>query len=256
MRIIDKNTDFYDYMQNVYRDDSVTFDRTNSFILTKRHMCEYLDRCWHTNLNFYFCLLQVCNTFWLFLLKATKSIQVMDFTALLEFGDGEYITDYGVELLSSWKSYSRPRTLCKLELIHFDWPLTRHFSTPLFPKTKDYDQLCAYAKSLIVDNVQNMIEAINQSNYKVDGIIDSHIVHHGDVCGLDDNQIETHIPLLIASGFAVHIDPQEIYLSFEEYFSSEKTASERTESEGLTDKEKIENHGFGIKKSFRGKIQK
>lgn len=27
MRIIDKNTDFYDFYQNIYRDDSVTFDR-------------------------------------------------------------------------------------------------------------------------------------------------------------------------------------------------------------------------------------
>ena len=42
MRIIDKNTDFYDYLQNVYRDDSVTYDRTDSFILTKEMLCHHL----------------------------------------------------------------------------------------------------------------------------------------------------------------------------------------------------------------------
>ncbi len=31
MRIIDKNTDFYDCCQNMYRDNSLTFDRTDSF---------------------------------------------------------------------------------------------------------------------------------------------------------------------------------------------------------------------------------
>lgn len=35
MRIIDKNSDFYDYFQNIYYDNSLTFDRRSSFILTK-----------------------------------------------------------------------------------------------------------------------------------------------------------------------------------------------------------------------------
>ena len=39
MRIIDKNTDFYDYCQNMCRDNSLTFDRTDSFILSKDDLC-------------------------------------------------------------------------------------------------------------------------------------------------------------------------------------------------------------------------
>ena len=35
MRIIDKNYDFYDYLQGIYPDRTVTFDRTKSFTLSK-----------------------------------------------------------------------------------------------------------------------------------------------------------------------------------------------------------------------------
>ena len=41
MRIIDKNTDFYDYYQNIYPDDSLIFDRTDSFLLSKEDLCGY-----------------------------------------------------------------------------------------------------------------------------------------------------------------------------------------------------------------------
>ena len=55
---------------------------------------------------------------------------------------------------------------------------------------------------------------------------------------------------------ADYIDPLEMFLSLEEYFSLEKQANERSESIGLTDKERIENHGFSTKTSFRGKCKK
>ena len=68
-----------------------------------------------------------------------------------------------------------------------------------------------------------------------------------------DGYSEKHISLLKSCGLASCIEPLDIYLAFEEYFSTEKTAAERTESAGLTDKERIENHGFDLKESFRGK---
>ena len=52
------------------------------------------------------------------------------------------------------------------------------------------------------------------------------------------------------------MDPLAVYLAIEEFFSKEKTAAERIESVGLTDKERIENHGFDAKTSFRGKIER
>ena len=76
MRIIDKNTDFYDYYQNIYHDDSLTFDRTDSFLLTKENLCGYLPVDKYTpEGDFEYLLLQVCNTFWLFLVILVRSVR-------------------------------------------------------------------------------------------------------------------------------------------------------------------------------------
>ena len=39
MRIIDKNHDFYDYLQDP-TDNSIIFDRRGSFLLEKSHICD------------------------------------------------------------------------------------------------------------------------------------------------------------------------------------------------------------------------
>ena len=97
MRIIDKNTDFYDYIQNMYPDDSLTFDRTDSFVLTKEIMCNHLvvrknysryaqkKKITHHN----FVLLQIGNAFWLFLVTIT---------AIDEF---DKPTDYTIALIKN-----------------------------------------------------------------------------------------------------------------------------------------------------------
>ena len=40
MRIIDKNTDYYDYLQD--SEDTLVFDRRGSYLLTKDRLCEVL----------------------------------------------------------------------------------------------------------------------------------------------------------------------------------------------------------------------
>lgn len=237
MRIIDKNTDFYDYLQNIYRDDSIVFDRTDSFVLTKDEMRNYLD--YYTTLlndRFAFCLLQVCNAFWLFLIDVTKT-------------DGKYgdcAKGYSVVLLEKWKNYSKQRMLINLNLISFGWTTTRFIRN-----RRNHNE---FDISKIKDNSKVLVDAVNTNNYDIERSINEHTIYlDGWYRDEDNRRIEKHIPLLKASGLAGCIDPQEIYLSFEEYFSSEKTNSERTESIGITDKEKIENHGFDVKASFRGK---
>ena len=239
MRIIDKNNDFYDYLQNVYRDDSVTFDRTDSFVLTKEEVCDYMPCCDELIGNKWcFCLLQVCNRFWLFLIEVTKSIKEYDTP-----------TDYTAELLDTWNDYSKQRVLCNLGLMRFDWwEIGRYFRRGKGFANYDYDKTKFHEKSSI------LVDAINTKNFEVYRSIDCHTIFlDGWRADEEHRKIEKHIPLLKASGFAGCIDPLDIYLSFEEYFSLEKTASERIESVGLTDKEKIENHGFDTKISFRGK---
>lgn len=234
MRIIDKNTDFYDYLSNVYRDNSITFDRTNSFVLSKETVCNSLEtnsehRWWNKEKHhdYNFLLLQVCNTFWLFLVEITE---------LSEFGRP---CNFSAELLHTWRNYDKKRELIKLNVISF-------------PELRPYGWHTGwvYNKEKITNKIDDIVEAVNQSNYKIEFY--SFRLHKKSLF-INNKEIRKNIPILKASGIAQLINPLDIYLAFEEYFSSEKTASERIYSKGLMDKERIENHGFDIKTSFRGK---
>lgn len=233
MKIIDKNIDFYDYLQGIYRDFSVTFDRTDSFVLTKELMCSSLhrarDNLYRIGNNSYetgtstdsrFVLLQVCNTFWLSLAKITKKDSY------------DMPLDYEMELLTSWKNYCKKRELIKLDIISFGWKINR--------------QICKSTN--ITSQVDVLTQAIDMNDYRVRDSVNKCIVRKAG-----NTYEEKHIPIFKASGMAKCIDPLEIYLSLEEYFLLEKSSLERVSSINITDKEKIENHGFDVKTSFRGK---
>jgi hypothetical protein len=226
MRIIDKNMDFYDYLQNVYIDKSIVFDRTDSYLLTKEIMCDALKRRGDQRYNFL--LLQVCNTFWLFLIE------------ILEMTDWYMPTKYSIELITNWKNYHKDRKLIDLSVIDFNLSVDHELRKGFFG---DYD------KSKIMSKQEILIQAVNNGDFKVYKCIDSHTVYYGSGAGA--TKAAKHLPLLKACGVADFIDPLEIFLAFEEYFSLEKSSNERTESIGLTDTEKIGNHGFDKKKSFR-----
>lgn len=217
MRIIDKNTDFYDYLQYIYPDPTFTFDRRDSYLLTKEKICQNL--YYYQSYNKYknnYLLLQVCNTFWLFLIKITKINNV--YNKPLE---------YSIELLNTWKNYNKKRVLIKLDIINFSYLITE------------------------VEKINVLIEAVNNNNYFLKKSLNEHIVYK-DYKGTFQKVLK-HIPILKACGIADYIDPLDIFLSFEEYFSLEKTSSERIEAYGTTNNDKIENHGFDLKFSFRGK---
>lgn len=229
MRIIDKNTDFYDYLQNVYRDTSVTFDRTDSFILTKEDMCQLLYSS--RNAAIRFVVLQSCNTFWLFMLE----VSYHDDVSLCP-------VDYTAVLLSSWKNYDKPRKLLRADVVEFGFNTMLKISKYNWKRLRREDDPVS-----ITENIPVLTSAVDSGDFKYDRSINRHTVYYGD-----GHKEEKHIPILKASGFAQHIDPLEIYTSIEEYFSLEKLACERTDSVGLTDVEKAENHGFDKKISFRG----
>ena len=222
MRIIDKNTDFYDYLQYVYYDNSITFDRRNSFVLSKEMICDSLRAMYctaQTKIGKHFFLkLQVCNTIWLFSGTVTKE-------------DSYNILDYSLELLTYWKNYNLPRKLIDLELIEFPFFVLRNIllkGVSQEEKTKD------------------LVQSINNQDYNTYAKLSKCEFLRGD-----RSYIERDIPVLISSGIAEFIDPLSIYQALEEYFSLEKQEKERTESIGLTNNEKIENHGFDLKTSFR-----
>lgn len=230
MRIIDKNTDFYDFYQSMYPDSTFTFDRTDSYLLSKDDVCDYLYTSRYTEEgDIRYLLLQVCNTFWLFLVTITK----------IQQGS---VKDFSVDLLTTWKNYSKPRCLVKLDVISFSWEVDRALSKRGRSWRIEYD------KSDVIENIGILVSAIDLNNHRVERSFD-----RKRVCTSGGEWVDKHIPLLKASGLSSLIDPLDIYLAFEEYFSLEKTATERTESVGITDKERIENHGFDTKVSFRGK---
>lgn len=224
MRIIDKNHDFYDYLQHIYRDDSKTFDRRDSFVLTKDIFRDFL-RWDHFKLNSHFFIkLQVCHTIWLFLVTA------------IEVDEFEHLKDYSVRLITSWKNYSIPRKLISIDLVSFDYVTLYKMCS-----FRDLDE------ELVIKNANVLCQAIDQNNYSVLKSFNEYTVYRDD-----NSKITRHIPILAACGLAECIDPLDVYLSIEEYFSLEQQDGERTESVGLTNKEKIENHGFDTKSSFRG----
>lgn len=107
-----------------------------------------------------------------------------------------------------------------------------------------------YASVDFAEKKDLLIAAVNTDNYRVLECLNHYDTRTG---WCSKRQTKYHIPILNSSGLVGGIAPLEIYLSIEEYLSFEKTASERTESIGLTDKERIKNHGFDVKRSFRGK---
>lgn len=125
MKIIDKNTDFYDYIQNTIPDEgNLVFDRTDSYILTKEELCSYIQlrsrsqqfqKHYKDKIPYKFLLLQVGNAFWMFLLGITK---------IDAWGNAE---DYTIELITSWKNYDKSRKLIELALIDFEYPITQKF---------------------------------------------------------------------------------------------------------------------------------
>lgn len=226
MRIIDKNTDYYDYLQNIYPDDSITFDRRDSFLLTKEIVCSHLTsaggyRYWmmrRHRVEHAFLLLQICNTFWLMSLDVTSWAE-------------DYIPeDYDLTLLTKWQNFNKDRVLIELSVVSFWWDVEKRW----LDDNKNTDAF---------------IQAVNTNDYRVASKIDHHIVFRGG----DVNGEEKHIPILKACGVAGCAEALDVFLAFEEYFSSEKTASERTEAIGSTNEDKITSHGFDVKTSFRGK---
>jgi hypothetical protein len=229
MRIIDKNTDFYDYLQDPT--DTLVFDRRGSFLLEKEDVCRALgvDKNWNRNEPCRFILLQCGATFWLFLAYVTG------------FDSWSIPTDYELELLYTWRNINKSNELLKVDVVDADEYKMRDDKTHML----DRELIRKYIKDSVdyIDrnssryySIKNMNHSTKLTDYK---------------CG-HKKEIQT-IPILRPSGMGKLINPQEIFSAIEEYFSIEKTKLETTEPKGATNDDKIIMHGFDTKTSFRGK---
>lgn len=227
MKIIDNKKDFYDYYQNIYRDDSLVFDRRKSFIFKKQTFARLFEndnyKSKHKNVfgddhDIKYFLMQICNTFWFFTVHITKYNN-------LGYGD-----DYDLKLVCTWKDYSKPRKLISLGIIEY-YRLSFIFSKNKKPIEEE------------VERIKEIVRTDDYHHYR-------DITEYGGLCTWHYDGI----PILQDIGIAGCVDHLDVYLSFEEYFALEKASIEdRRDSIGLTNTDKIENHGFDKKISFRGK---
>ena len=226
MRIIDKNRDYYDYLQSS-EDNRIIFDRRGSFVLTKQALCSAFNFVRYWDKTPYRILLMQCGcSYWLFLAEITK-----------KGGWRNYPEDYTLELLSFWKNYNKERRVINISVICPHLP----FTMPWIPPTKE--DILKYK-----DALQNEVMLGNYS--KEDDL--SHDTKSTDYKGSWKKE-ELNFPLLKECGIAGLVSAQDIFVAIEEYFSIEKTESETTEPKGATNEDKIVMHGFDVKTSFRGK---
>lgn len=225
MRIIDSNKDYYDFWQNIWRDDTITFDRRDSYDLSREEFAsafvdesykwsKYLLKTYKDDKHKYV-LLQVCNNFWFFDLLITKT------------GAMGKCLDYELHLNEAWQDYTRPPELIRL-------------SEVCFPRW-------------YIRNELNLAEQVKRGEYRRGKVFNGFTNSKSKGVGYAEDV--RHIPILKNIGITSEVPAEEIFLALEEYFLTQRTNSERTESAGLTDLDKVTNHGFDAKSSFRGKVK-
>ena len=224
MRIIDKLYDYYDYLQD--HNDTLVFDRRNSYVVTKEDILCTLDtRCGRKD---NLLMLQCGATYWLFRVNMTKIDESQEHALPRPL-------DYDMELLIFWKDYEHGIKLLKFDRL---------------------EDICWRSISWQHRNISfDMIRTRNE-------ILRDAIIHrnfeyadsYNEHC--DPQKKGTYLyPILKECGIASLVDPETLFYAIEEYFSLKKTESEKTVAEGTTNTDKIINHGFDTKTSFRGKMK-
>ena len=233
MRIIDKQNDYYDYLQD--NEDTLVFDRRGSYLLTKQDILDTISRRLNTihrdpdN----FLLLQCGASYWLIFVKGLD---------VKGERPNKYACDYSLRVVSSWKDYNQPLKLLSLRFIDFNYSWKYDIYDRVF-KGRRYEITVNETK--LMKEAQTLKDAIIHKEYKVVGAWKDY--------RFKDDYNEWGYLILKASGIPAVIDPTEMYNAIDEYFSLKKTAAESTVAEGTTNNDKIKNHGFDTKTSFRGK---
>ena len=132
MKIIDKNKDYYDYLQQY--DDTLVYDRRGSYPLTKFDVIDKLwGKLWEREATFQdkYMLLQIGCSFYLILVKCTEKEMYEGITK---------VKDYSLELEDKWKDYG------KYDSLHFgevkcDYSIEFLFSKNFNVKAKLVDDI-------------------------------------------------------------------------------------------------------------------
>lgn len=96
MKILDKNKDFYDYLQDY--DSDIVFDRRGSHILTNEEL-NFFPLYNRYKVNDVYLLLQIGYTNWLIVEKPIKIIK--------DVSGYNIVKDFSIELIEKWKDYNK-----------------------------------------------------------------------------------------------------------------------------------------------------
>ena len=96
MRILDKNKDFYDYLQDY--DSDIVFDRRGSHILTNEEL-NFFPLYNRYKVDDVYLLLQIGYTNWLIVEKPIKIIK--------DVSGYNIVKDFSIELIEMWKDYNK-----------------------------------------------------------------------------------------------------------------------------------------------------
>lgn len=230
MRIIDKNYDYYDYLQDP--SDNLVFDRRGSFLLTKESVCDGIHYAgWYDDENYRIGLLQCGATYWLLLFTITaynkSELYLSDTTP----------KDYDIEILATCKDYKKPRQVIALHIIHFNefWK----YGLGIRSTIADVKKVVADLQKAVVNKEYEQVRSFCTHTKTI------------EKKGRWIRETQT-IPILSACGIANIITPEDMYNALDEHFALEKSDAESTVAEGTTNNDKIVNHGFDVKASFRG----
>lgn len=230
MKIIDRNSDYYDYLWQQNGDDEVVFDRRGSVLLSKQTLCDAINRG-HGGYqiingkkgfipllpyNKFFLSFEKNRgePFFLFVLAAGFNFFVIKLSTLRYEENTNLLIDFSMELICSRKWYE-------------------YKGEPLNLYTVD-------SKAFAVGKLS--AEEWHKANFSN--------CNFRPLLNLSGELERCPIPILRGAGFASIIPPEEIYCGIDEYLLASKN-DVSAESAGLSDVDKAVNHGFDKRTSFR-----
>ena len=132
-----------------------------------------------------------------------------------------HLDNYKVELVKYWKNYDN--------LVDFEFGIAEELRNYGYKNDYRYDR-SRYEKQSI-DSLYNT------------KLLKAYLY--------DSRLKDRSYPILCESGIASCTDSHQLYMDIEEWLSAQKERELRTESKDITDKQKIVNHGFDTRESFR-----
>ena len=194
---------------------NIYIDKTYTFDRRKSvyfHKEEWNEIFYNDERNYVYYVLQVGYSRYLY-----KITYINISSATLYYLRTRHLENYKVELVKYWKNYDN--------LVDFDFG--------------------------IVEELRNYGYKNNHSRYEQQSIDSLYNVELKKYWLYASKLKDKSYPILCESGIASCTDSHQLYMDIEEWLSAQKEKELRTESKDITDKQKIVNHGFDTRESFR-----